>query len=154
MKIPTERTERIIVNPFGSTDFQVRALNVVNLKIHGLSSNAVNYVEAFTVPTICAPLSGQVMEAAKSNYEHLKNLAFADSNSNNEELEVDVLIGANHIWDFSNGNIKQGKDGPVAVETTLGWVLNGPVQMQVSSVSNQQVPYLLMKTIYYPEWIR
>ena len=77
------------------------------------------------------PLSGQVMEAAKSNYEHLKNLAFADSNS-----KVDVLIGANHIWDFSNGYIKRGKHGPVAVETTFGWVLNGPVPMQVSSVSN------------------
>ena len=67
LKIPTDRTERIMVKPFGSTDFQVRALNVVNLKIHGLASNAVNYVEALLCQRF-VPL-GQVMEAAKSNYD-------------------------------------------------------------------------------------
>ena len=119
-----------------ATDFEVRSLNGVCLKIQGINSSVFNYIEAFVVPMICAPLSGQVMELAKGSYEHLRNLSFADSNAKNENLDVDILIGANYLWGFSNGNMKWGKDCPVVLETTLGWALNGPVTTQIHCTSN------------------
>ena len=40
-----------------------------------------------------------------------------------------MLIGADHLWQFQNGNIVRGKpDEPVAVETKLGYVLSGPLK--------------------------
>ena len=41
---------------------------------------------------------------------------------------MDILIGANYIWDFCRDNVIRGDSGPVAVETSLGFVLNGPVR--------------------------
>ena len=56
----------------------------------------------------------------------MHNLELADSNISNE-LKVDILIGANYIWDFMSEKIRRGESGPVAVQTTLGWVSNGKV---------------------------
>ncbi|XP_028408222.1 uncharacterized protein LOC114530803 [Dendronephthya gigantea] len=48
-----------------------------------------------------------------------------------DELEVDVLIGADYLWSFQTGTTKRGKSGePVAIETELGWVLSGPLRVQ------------------------
>ncbi|XP_046861891.1 uncharacterized protein LOC124455244 [Xenia sp. Carnegie-2017] len=46
----------------------------------------------------------------------------------NEELEVNVLVGADYLWSLQKGRIMRGKQGePVAIETVLGWVVSGPV---------------------------
>ena len=37
-----------------------------------------------------------------------------------------MLIGSDFYWDFITGRTIRGRSGPVAVETTLGWVLSGP----------------------------
>ena len=43
-------------------------------------------------------------------------------------LQVDVLVGANFLWEFQGRQtIRGAKNEPVAVETTLGWVLSGPL---------------------------
>ena len=40
-----------------------------------------------------------------------------------------MLTGADHLWQFQNGNIVRAKaDEPVAVETKLGYVLSGPLK--------------------------
>ena len=48
----------------------------------------------------------------------------------NVDRNVDILIGADFYWRFVTGHILQGKkSGPVAMETKLGWVLSGPMDM-------------------------
>ncbi len=42
-------------------------------------------------------------------------------------MEVDLLVGSDYYWELATGRICRGNDGPVAVETKLGWVLSGPV---------------------------
>lgn len=39
-----------------------------------------------------------------------------------------MLIGSDYYWEFMTGETVQGRDGPVAVNTTLGWVLSGPAE--------------------------
>ena len=47
-----------------------------------------------------------------------------------EELEIDVLLGSDYLWSFQTGGTRRGRVGePVAVETELGWVLSGPLKM-------------------------
>lgn len=39
-----------------------------------------------------------------------------------------MLIGADFYWCFVTGEIRRGEKGPVAIHTTLGWILSGPVE--------------------------
>ena len=45
------------------------------------------------------------------------------------------MIGADYLWYFQEGRTIRGqRDEPVAVETSLGWVLSGPMKELKSSV--------------------
>ena len=85
------------------------------------------------MPTICSPLSERFIELAKNQYTHLNNIQLGDCNVNNSDSQIDVLIGADHYWNFMTGEVKRGSKGPVAIKTILGWVLNGTFQLQSSS---------------------
>ena len=86
-------------------------------------------MDAYSVPTICSPISNQSIKVALEEYPHLGlNLADTPSMSVGTDVEVDILIGADYYWKFVTGTTKRGsKPGPVAVLTRLGWVLSGPV---------------------------
>ena len=42
-------------------------------------------------------------------------------------LNIDILVGGDYYWQFFSGKIVRGIAGPVAMETSLGWVLSGSV---------------------------
>ena len=87
-------------------------------------------VNFFVVPHICDPLSVQLApnEISLSPTSTLLTAVMA--------LEVDLLIGSDVYWDIVTGKIVRGRDGLVAVNTRLGWVLSGPVQTtDVTSVN-------------------
>ena len=44
-----------------------------------------------------------------------------------ENLVVDILIGAYQYWNIANGEVKRGESGPVAMNTRFGRTLSGPV---------------------------
>ena len=52
---------------------------------------------------------------------------------NNPDSQIDVLIRADHHWDFMTREVKHGSEGLAAIKTILGWVLNGTFQSQSSS---------------------
>ena len=53
----------------------------------------------------------------------------ADSLSDNGPMKIELLIGSDYIWNFFNGGGGGSVEfGPVAVSTTTGWVLSGPVK--------------------------
>ena len=74
------------------------------------------------MPVICASLQGQNIEHAKQTYLHLNGLK--------QDAEIDLLKGSDQMWQFFSGQKISGKSGtcPVAFETSLGWVLSGPVE--------------------------
>ena len=72
------------------------------------SSSNFKIIEAIVVPTICSPLSRQFTKLAKNQYTHLNNIQLSDCNVNNTDSQIDVLIGANHYWDFMTGEVKRG----------------------------------------------
>ena len=44
-------------------------------------------------------------------------------------LSIQILIGSDFIWQFQEGeSLRGGPNEPVAVKTTLGWVLSGPLR--------------------------
>ena len=82
------------------------------------------------MPVICASLQGQNIEHAKQTYLHLNGLKLADETCEQQDAEIDLLIGSDQMWQFFSGQKISGKSGVglVAFETSLGWVLSGPVE--------------------------
>ena len=78
-------------------------------------------MEAYSVPTICFPISNQSIKVALEEYPHLSNLNLADSSTLTGDSDVDISIRADYYWQFVIGTIRRGdKPGPVAVFTRLG----------------------------------
>ena len=84
-------------------------------------------------PTECekvkVSIGSQQINTAQNQFAHLQDIELADSNHGNEELQIDLLIGADFMWSFFTGVTKRAEnnEGPVARCTILGWVLSGPV---------------------------
>ena len=55
------------------------------------------------------------------------DLPLADIAVYNSDLDVGILIGRDHYWALTTGQIRRGEAGPIASETKLGWVLSCPV---------------------------
>ena len=58
-------------------------------------------------------------------------------------MNIDILIGGDFFWSFVSGNIRKGRTGPIALETTLWWVSSG--NADVSSFRNEHVSTHILK---------
>ena len=77
------------------------------------------------VPKLAAPLQNSVrMEINKVPY--LKNLQLAHPVSEDDNFEINVLVGADYYWTFIQDQIIRG-NGPTAVKSRLGYLLSGPL---------------------------
>ncbi|CAB4030305.1 E3 ubiquitin- ligase DZIP3 [Paramuricea clavata] len=124
------RRELLGINTFGQKCTNAEHREVVELKLEPVNGNKVISLEAFVVPEICRIQNSHV-ELARREYPHLKGIRFSDVSKCQGELQIDVLIGADYLWNFQTGVTKRGKSGePVAIETELGWVLSGPLRVQ------------------------
>ena len=105
------------------------------------------YVEALVIPTICSNLYNQYTNRAISNnYSHLKNLKLAQE-SNQTCVKIDILIGLDYYYNFMTGNIIKGKSNePIALESTLGWIISGPY----SSISSTDVYNINSHFLFVP----
>ena len=85
-------------------------------------------MNGYVVPIICNPLCSQTVEAAVEKYPHLRGLCLAKETCPSNEVEVDILLGADYYWNFVTNTVRRGETpGPVAIWTKPGWVLSGPV---------------------------
>ena len=71
----------------------------------------------------------QFISFTKERYDALKEIELADDIVNDQvsTKAIDILVGADHYWEFATGRIIRVNEGLTAVHTTLGWVLNGNV---------------------------
>ena len=81
--------------------------DVVSLGITPVNGEKSITVECFVVPEI-ANIVNEHVEVVKNNYPHLRRLYFSDVAKNKEELKVDILVGANFIWQFQRGETIRG----------------------------------------------
>ena len=94
--------------------------------------NAI-YVKAFVVREISRN-QNKHLELVHGNYPHLANIWLSDVCQHKDQLEIDVLIGADYLWSFQTGNVVRGGVGePVAIEMQLGWVVSGPLESSPST---------------------
>ena len=93
--------------------------------ISKMNRNKLFLFEALSTPFICLPIKNQLINFAKTHFDHLKDLQLADSGSTDE---IDLLICFDFYWSVVTGKTKTGKNNEsVAVEAKFGWVLKGLV---------------------------
>lgn len=122
------RKEWLAVSTFGKQLTESRLRNVVAVDLFPTGGGRAMRVEAYVVPEI-SRIQNEHVEVVKHDFPHLQDIWFSDVCRRGDELEVDLLIGADYLWRFQTGCMISGEiDEPVALETSLGWVLSGPLK--------------------------
>ena len=140
-ELPVERKEWITISTFGQKGKESGLREVLRFDIKPLRGGRVQALEAYVVPEI-SHISNEHVEVVKNDFPHLRDLWFSDVCQSKEELEIDLLIGADYLWEFQRGRTVRGEsEEPVAIETELGWVLSGPLKRryEFSEASVQEV---------------
>lgn len=157
LNLPTISTDSLLIKTFG-TDVTGHSTECdkVRVVIKNVNRWSSREIEAFVVPTICAPIGNQEINTAKIHFKHLAEIELADCNHGNEDLPIDVLIGADFMWSFFIGGTRREENGqgPAASCTTLGWVLSGPVPSEKKGtqlLSANLVPAHVLKVSCQPK---
>ncbi|KRZ64287.1 hypothetical protein T10_3374, partial [Trichinella papuae] len=80
-------------------------------------------MEALCVPTICKLSANPNLK----DWKYLQSFDLADQFPR-PAAEIDVLIGMDFYHKFAtNETTKSGENGPHAMESSLGWILSGPI---------------------------
>ena len=146
LKLPTIRTDKVLIKEFGNERGTLKSCDIVQLAVQG-ADNLTVFILAYVVDVICGPISHQVIDIAQSMYPHLRNLQLADSGDGVHDLDVDLMIGADFAYSFLMDHVVRGEPGlgPVATLTRFGYVLSGPVPVssQNNHSSNVTVSHVL-----------
>ena len=121
-----ELKETLFVKAFAAEEGRLQVCSVVCLSVETKAGSDI-MLSLLTIPTICGPITGQLITCAINCFPHLTGLELADSGDLNECLEIGILIGVDQYWEVVTGEIVQGRSGPSAMQTCFGWVLSGPV---------------------------
>lgn len=107
------------INTFGQKCAHAEQREVVKLKLEPVNGGEVLL---YIVPNISTIPNGHV-ELVRNKYPHLKGMWFSNVSWSEDELEADILIGADYLWNFQTDVTNRGRPGePVTVETKLEWV--------------------------------
>ena len=115
-----------------------KELDLVQVAAKSKGSLLNIYVNVF-VTEICLPVQKQNIEFANHKYPHLQQLELADSNPGSLPLEIDIFIGNQDYWNFIGVHQVRGLSEPVAISSTLGYVLSEPMVNQCDIVTNTNV---------------
>ena len=118
--------EKLSISSFGSTKCDASELDLVKIGLE--MDEGVFTIEALVVATISAPVPMKIKEEWL-NQPALKDLKLADKLSENDTLDVDIIIGNDHYGSLVTGKIiKTGR--VIAMESKFGWLLSGPLGSQ------------------------
>ena len=83
----------------------------------------------------------------------MKGLKWADSNDDNQPLDVDIWIGSDLYWEFIDASvIKRGKPGdPVAVSSKLGFILCGKTFEKSEESASMVINTHVLKCVVDPD---
>ena len=141
LKLPTLKTEQLVINTFGTNESEIKQYHLVKFVMKSKDKTFEIETNALVQETICSPLQGQEVKFAKEHYAHLFDLDLADE-SPGPQAEINILIGTDVMWKILTGEVRLGEkpNEPVALGTHFGYVLSGPVsdmpRSKLSSVNS------------------
>ena len=137
------RKEKLGITTFGSMLAEVKTRDVVEVCLVPMRGKKKVTLQCFVVDEIFS-ISNVHPEIVRENYPHLHEIWFSDICRHKERLQVDILIGSDNLWNFQESEIRRGgPNEPVAIKTTLGWVLSGPMKGKtLNSTENVNVTFV------------
>ena len=126
LRLTVQESVAVSIRTFGSEAEKTQKCDVVKLGLKARTGADLE-ISLYVVPLICEPLSGQPLDLTVQRFPYLSGLDLADSGNVTDNLEIDILVGADYYWKVATGRIVHGRVGPTAIETRFGWVLSGPV---------------------------
>ena len=125
------------ITTFGQSHHEPRTYDIVQVKIRNKNGGTPICISATVVPKICESVKNYNDTSwFKKNYQCFKNLEFADSESDGKlrNSSIQLLVGSDFYWAFIKNDIVRSKYGPVALKSTLGWILSGPVDDKIDLI--------------------
>ena len=144
LNLPAVASESLQIKTFGNATDYESSYDTVQLSLKTKDYGTLN-IAALVVPTICHPLTSQPINYSQDHYTHLKGLKLADTAGASDKLEVDILIGSDAYWSLVTGKIIRGRNGPIAIQTKVGWVLSGLTKPQETAVNLPLTPTHVLK---------
>ena len=91
-------------------------------------------IDTFVANNICNLLGKHDLYEIQSKYPHLSNIQLADDSNREGKMDIDLLIGLDHLSKFMQNAKREAEDkqGPVAIKTGLGRILSGPVKSSMT----------------------
>ena len=128
--LSTISSRPLMINGFGSQTSRISNCDIVQLAVKTNTPGLRIIISANVVDSVCAPIVNQPISIARDKYPFLRGLCLADEHSDDDKLEVDLLIGMDSYYQFMTGVNKHGDvNGPMATLTKLGWVVGGSLQV-------------------------
>ena len=124
LALPVDSKQYLSIAAFGSKKGRPKQCEVVCLIVR-TKLGGFQELEVFVVSHICDSVTKPASVACSRVYGHLSQLDLADV-CLDKTLEVDLLIGSDFYWEFVTGETIRGENRPVAINTTIGWMLSGP----------------------------
>lgn len=73
--------------------------------------------------------------------KHLNGLQLANPVTRDSKFEISLLIGADYYWQFVGDHIVRG-EGPIAMQSKLGYLLSGPLAPPTSPIIDTSVLHI------------
>ena len=119
--------ESLGLKVFGKNEVDFAMRDVFVITHSGTESESVQ-IECFRVEEM-SNITNENVEVVNNKYSHLKSIYFSDVARNEDFFKVDIFVRSDFIWEVQRSEvIRGGPSEPVAVKTTLGWVLSGPLR--------------------------
>lgn len=122
LRLERRRKELLVINTFGNNTAEAAERDIVRIKLTKGKGEA--FVDAIVVKDLCAPLTGQSL--TPELFESLRGFDLADTYcENNEQKQIDVLVGLDFYYKIISGQINRHKSGLVVVSSIFGGILAG-----------------------------
>lgn len=100
---------------FGSSEAKRQVCNYMRVGLRCRDDSMI-HLTVFSVSTICQPITPCSVADYRDRLPYLAGLELADNMCTGSPLEIALLIGSDHYWEFLSGKIRRG-EGPVSIET-------------------------------------
>ena len=120
-------TKSVSILTFGSKQVSPVECEVVRVGLV-TKNNACIELKLLSVEHICEPLVNAIVDLEK--YPYLKSLEFTMEMRVVNQVSPDILLGSDQYWSLLTGEVIKSNNGPVALNSHLGWILSGPVAVR------------------------
>ena len=113
LRLDPEGQQRLSIASFGSNRGSPQVCPIVKVGVMFKRDPSLQ-ISLFVVPMICEPLVCQPTDVCLSQNPEFSRLELADRTGPASQLQVDILVGADHYWEFVTGVVSKGSGGLTA----------------------------------------